>query len=334
MSESEFPTLREHGFTIGAKIGSGGFASVYLVKWDKYEDRQFVAKIISMNSQENQNMFASYITEIQTLKQLRHPNIINIYQYFRDTNYLYIILEYCPHGNLSMKVKEHGPLCYEELVQVARQMLEALDSCHKRGIAHMDIKPDNILLSEFEKVKLSDFGLAESLCDIGRCYKKNGTIYYSPPELFSSHPYDPKKADIWSLGITLFVLATGSLPWPRFDEKNNFVKYLLTNDIDYPNELDESIRALIDKMLSRESCYRPTASDLLKTSIFSPNHKKRCQLIQLKKSNSLKRHYQTSVFKTINTHRLECCRADSALFKINTFVLSPKSSAFNQKIFS
>ena len=202
-------TLTEHGYAIQNRLGRGGYASVYLVKSVKY-GCDFVAKVTRQKGDvpiEKEN-------EIRTLISLTHPNIISIYEYFADESYLYLILEYCSQGSLADLVHNHGPLHGEQLVSVCRKITEGLIACHDARIAHRDIKPANILLDQYGRPKLSDFGLSDFF-DKGSLLKSRaGSMAFLAPEVWTrAAGHDPFKADVWALGVTFYYLATGHLPW-------------------------------------------------------------------------------------------------------------------------
>ena len=205
-------TLSAHGFEFLHPIGKGGFASVVLVKSLRY-NCQFVAKI----SEKGQKSESDQDAEISNLMQLSHPHIIQMYEYFTDNLFLYIILEYCPGGSLSDIIKSHGPLKEENLIKSCYQIITALKHCHDNGIAHQDLKPANVLLDKNNRCKLADFGISSHVNKQVQVY--GGTRPYMAPELIVKSKHDPMKADLWALAVTFFELATGSLPWNASNEK-------------------------------------------------------------------------------------------------------------------
>jgi serine/threonine protein kinase len=124
-----------------------------------------------------------------------------------------MVLEYCPGGSLFDMISD-GPIPMARLWPLGKQVLDALIACHQHGIAHLDIKPQNILLDKFGRAKLCDFGLARRV-EIGRLTQQfKGSVAFLAPEILRKQHYDPFKADVWSLGVTFYVCASGHLPWP------------------------------------------------------------------------------------------------------------------------
>jgi serine/threonine protein kinase len=144
---------------------------------------------------------------------LHHPRIARLYDLFVDSLNYYILVEYCPRGALSGHIIASQRISEDRARVYFRDLLAAVQFMHRRGIAHRDIKPENILLDADGNVKLSDFGLSKSLGDERLTGTACGSPGYAAPELFSGRPYDPKKSDLWSCGVVLYVMVTGALPW-------------------------------------------------------------------------------------------------------------------------
>jgi serine/threonine protein kinase len=136
-----------------------------------------------------------------------------MYDSFVESKYRFIVLEYCPGGSLAEKLAA-GPLAREELFSACVQLISALRACHSVRVAHSDLKPQNILLNRQGRLKLADFGLANvHQGDLSSQFK--GSLAYIAPEVLRHELFDPFKADVWSLGVTFYVMATGKLPWPE-----------------------------------------------------------------------------------------------------------------------
>ncbi|EAY01946.1 CAMK family protein kinase [Trichomonas vaginalis G3] len=201
--------LSEHGYNIQSEIGWGTFSHCYLCVSQKYKIT-FVAKVIDIaNSLHKKSFEVSFYQELTTLTKLIHPNVINIYDSFSDNNYFVLILEYCPNGNLEEYIKKNSPIKESEILNFARQILEVLSYCHQNNICHHDIKPCNIFIDNFNRVKLADFGIAQIIQQHEKSIVYGGSIPYMPPEVFRKLPYNSFKADVWAFGVTLFQLVSG-----------------------------------------------------------------------------------------------------------------------------
>ena len=205
---SQIATLEEHGYEFLRQIGQGGFADVHLVRSRKY-NQQFAAKVTLINDE----MLSKQSSEIQMLMKLSHPNIIGLYAYFHDAAYLYIILDYCPNGSLA-DLMLNGKMLSQSLIQQCfRDITQALDACHKIGIAHRDIKPANILINSRNRFVLADFGLGVQITPGEQLSSTAGSLVFSPPEYFRKDYHCPFQSDIWSLGMVLFYISSGTIPY-------------------------------------------------------------------------------------------------------------------------
>lgn len=247
-------TLKKHGYLVRQKIGSGGFATVYLAHNTKY-DLDYAIKQIKLESVKKSNLY-----EIDSLVKLIHPGIITIFEHFQDEEYLYLVLEYCPNGALNDFISTSGPLSGNELVNLCLNIATALQYCHDNSIAHLDIKPANIFLDKYHRPKLADFGLSHHFKDDNlKSTFFSGSYFYQSPQIVARMPFNPFKADVWSLGCTFYYLCTGNLPF--HGEHKQKVKFLIENVIySFPPNVDERMITLIKKMLQPDENDRPQLS--------------------------------------------------------------------------
>lgn len=219
--------LYQHGYDDMKAIGDGGYSTIYKVRSRQYQE-DFVVKLIDLTLDESstQIMPTAFKTEIEALTHLDHPHVIRIFDHFATKTLLYIILEYCPGGSLKDVIDKKGCIPQQTLYDWCRQIINALYFCHQHGIAHRDVKPSNILIDKYSRAKLADFGLAQLYhtplysSETGQQNRKNlfsnifgGSLPYLAPEILSEKLYDPFKADVWSLGVTFYEMASGKLPW-------------------------------------------------------------------------------------------------------------------------
>lgn len=259
-------TLAKHNYELKDKIGSGGFASVYKCKNTRYNET-FCVKVIELPEDAKKSLSVSFDSEFQTLVKIIHPNIISIFDHFQSDHCLYLILEYCPNGSIAdLIAKNGGPIELPQLIDLFRQILQAISYIHSIGIAHRDIKPQNILLDMRNRPKLADFGLAEF-------YQANqkekgrfaGSLAYMAPELVLKKEFDPAAVDIWALGISFYQMSVGTLPWTS----NLIHQEISTGFVFIPNTLDAQVTALLRKMLQSEPGRRASANKLLELPIFN-----------------------------------------------------------------
>ncbi|XP_042203399.1 serine/threonine-protein kinase SIK3-like isoform X4 [Homarus americanus] len=195
-------------------IGKGNFAVVKLAT-HKVTQSKVAIKIIDKNKIDADNL-RKILREIDILKKLRHPYIIRLYQVMETERMIYLVTEYASCGELFDYVAAHGKMSEREARTKFMQIVAALRYCHKRGIVHRDLKAENLLLDKELNIKLADFGFSNFYTPGVLLSTWCGSPPYAAPELFEGKEYDGPKADVWSLGVILFVLVCGYLP---FDAK-------------------------------------------------------------------------------------------------------------------
>lgn len=203
--------------------------------------------------------------EIAILSGMNHPNILALYDTLKWGNFLIMVLEYCPYGDLLSAIMDGAfadPLAAK---LVFAQILSAVEYLHERGIAHGDIKPENILIGADGRPKLCDFGCSH-MTRTGGGNEKAGTLFYAAPELLADGEFDTQKADIWALGITYFAMLTGQFPFAAGNDAFTR-RQIIRRKFAWPLELDSDSRSLIETMLVPEED-RPTAQELFANEYF------------------------------------------------------------------
>ncbi|OHT10275.1 CAMK family protein kinase [Tritrichomonas foetus] len=249
-----------NGYTFEKLIGKGGFSRVFLVSFPKYKIK-FCAKVMPKSLMtDNQN-------DIDYLLNLEHPNIIRIYDQFIIGAMSYCIIEYCPGGNLHDVITDGKLKGKDKLLFFMQQILLGLEFCHENHVAHRDIKPANILIDRYGRPKLIDFGISVNI-EPGELLRDfSGSRPYCPPEVILAQPYDPYKADIWSLGVTFYIMVVGQLPWPKEPEK---VMNTAIEQAQYtiPRNVPPAIAKMISSMLQVDPEDRPTVKAILSNGLF------------------------------------------------------------------
>ena len=268
--------VQRHGYEMKEQIGRGQFGRAYRISSLKYAE-DFVLKFIPIR---NTRPIAEQKAEHEALIQFIHPNILSIYEVWEELNGIALITEYCTRGSYSDIIKENGPLPKHQFILVAKQLLSALQYLHKKGYSHNDIKPANILVDKYGRPKLADFGLC-ALSDGNKSETViRGTTLTMAPELFKRKPYNPFKSDIWSMGITLYIMAAGCNPWG--ENEKDVCLGAASGYIEYPNYLNKQIVGLLDKMLQQDPENRLEIEELLELPIFKSHQ----QAIGISKSKS------------------------------------------------
>ena len=258
-------SLEDHKYELLGQIGEGGQGSVFLVRSEKYQEL-FVAKRIPYKSSQ------SVTSEVEVLLNLQHPNIINMYEYWSDVDTLYVIFEYCPNGSLRDMIRSHGPLDSTQLWQVCKDVVAAVCFCHENGIVHRDIKPANLLIDKYNRVKLADFGLSATGESVAHAHQ--GSPAYMAPEKFTPHfKMDHFKCDVWSLGVTLFELGTGSLPW-SCASLPDMIAHIQMGLQRRPMDADYSFFKLLKQMMTVKPAQRISMFEVLKSEYFVEHEQK------------------------------------------------------------
>jgi serine/threonine-protein kinase len=205
-------------YEIVEKIGDGGMAVVYKAR-DKLLSRFVAIKILRKEYVFDQTFVENFRNESMAAGSLIHPNIVTIYDVGKDLDINYIVMEYVEGHALSDVIAAEAPLDYKRTISIGKQVASALDLAHRSGIIHRDVKPHNILITEDGTAKITDFGIAKAVSD-GTIISESGVImgsvhYFSPEQ--SRGQYVDEKTDIYSLGIVLYEMLTGRVP---FDADN------------------------------------------------------------------------------------------------------------------
>lgn len=212
---------KQNGYELKQKIGSGGFAVVYLAQSIKY-DIPVAIKSIEIDVRKRKQI--QYLNnELEALEKLKHEHVVQLYEHFLLDNAIHIVMEYCRKGNLGNVLRKNKQGFDEEYTRALFiQMSKAIHYVHSCGIAHRDLKLNNILLVNNYTCKVADFGLAV-VCfdeDNGVIYSKSycGTKPYMAPEILQKRftknlEHDPMKSDVWAMGVILFTLLVGQYPF-------------------------------------------------------------------------------------------------------------------------
>lgn len=201
-------------------LGSGSFAKVkrklHLVAEHIITKQKVAIKIIKRSVISEKHLLRKIQREIKILKNLHHPNIIKLYDVIHTEKEIFLVLEYVSGGELYSLI-EKGKLHEQDARKYFQQIISAISYCHKRRVAHRDIKPENLFLDEDMNLKIGDFGLSNITRD-GLFFKTAcGSPNYAAPEVIAGNKYCGPEADVWSIGVVLFAILAGYLP---FDENH------------------------------------------------------------------------------------------------------------------
>jgi serine/threonine protein kinase len=249
-------------------LGSGGMADVYLAH-DEVLNRDVALKILSRRCASDNGLVERFRSEARSAASLSHPNIVSIYDRgeTEDGTY-YIVMEYVPGGTLKECILRKGPLSPNMAAAVATQVAEALEEAHRNGVIHRDIKPQNILITDWGDVKVADFGIARAASSSTATETGwiMGTAHYVSPEQVGGEPVSPR-SDLYSLGVVLYEMLTGELPYDA-ESPIGIAMQHVEGRLRPPREVDpsipEGINAVAVRLLAKDPKDRhPDATSLL-----------------------------------------------------------------------
>ena len=205
--------ILDHRYELVEHIGGGGMADVYRAH-DQLLDRNVAVKILHAQFANDEEFIEKFRREAQGAAKLSHPNIVNIYDVGQENSRHYIVMEYVAGETLKERIQREGHLSIEESLRITREIAEGLEHAHANNLVHCDIKPHNILVTDANRVKVADFGIARAITSSTMTYSGTvvGSVHYFSPEQAKGSAISPK-SDVYSLGVVLYEMLTGSLPF-------------------------------------------------------------------------------------------------------------------------
>lgn len=230
------------------KIGTGGMSDVYRAK-DQKLNRYVAVKVLKQEFSENGNFVSKFIVEAQAAAGLMHPNIVNVYDVGEESGIHYIIMELVEGITLKKYIEKKARLSFKEAVSISIQVSMGIEAAHNNHIIHRDIKPQNIIISKEGKVKVTDFGIAKAATSNTVTSNVMGSVHYTSPEQ-ARGGYSDEKSDVYSLGITLFEMLTGRVPFDGDTTVAIAIKHIqepMPSPRDYISEIPVSVEQIVLK---------------------------------------------------------------------------------------
>ena len=241
-------TIIAERYEILGKIGTGGMADVYKAK-DHKLNRFVAVKVLKPEFREDTTFIRKFKSEAQAAAVLTHPNIVNVFDVGDDNGVYYIVMELIEGITLKEYISKKGKLSVKEATSIAIQVSMGLEAAHSHGIVHRDVKPQNIIISMDGKVKVTDFGIARAASSNTISSNVMGSVHYSSPEQVRGG-YSDEKSDIYSLGITMYEMVTGKVPFDGDTTVAIAIKHLQEEIVPpsvYAPELPHSLEQIILK---------------------------------------------------------------------------------------
>ncbi len=235
-------------YEILEKIGTGGMSDVYKAK-DHKLNRFVAVKVLKQEFSENANFVSKFRIEAQAAAGLMHPNIVNVYDVGEENGIYYIVMELVEGITLKKYIEKKARLSVKEAVSIAIQVSMGIESAHNNHIIHRDIKPQNIIISKEGKVKVTDFGIAKAATSNTITSNVMGSVHYTSPEQ-ARGGYSDEKSDIYSLGVTMFEMLTGRVPFNGETTVAIAIKHIqeeMPSPREYVSEIPVSVEQIVFK---------------------------------------------------------------------------------------
>lgn len=263
-------------YEILEKIGTGGMSDVYKSK-DHKLNRYVAVKVLKQEFSENANFVSKFQVEAQAAAGLAHPNVVNVYDVGEENDVYYIVMELVEGITLKKYIEKKARLSVKEAISIAIQVSMGIEAAHNNHIIHRDIKPQNIIISKEGKVKVTDFGIAKAATSNTITSNVMGSVHYTSPEQ-ARGGYSDEKSDIYSLGITMFEMLTGRVPFNGETTVAIAIKHIqepLPSPREYIPEIPVSVEQIVFKCCQKSPDRRyQTMADLvadLKQSLINPD---------------------------------------------------------------
>lgn len=253
-------TCVEEKYDIRNILAQGGFAQVYIAVHKK-TGTHVAIKQIPKQKFNDENEAERIKSEIRIHSNINHPFIVEVYEVIETEKFAYIVMELAKNGSLTNYLSANGHVIEREACRIFAQIVVAIRYLHtKCRIAHRDIKLDNILVDSHNNIRLSDFGLSRAFSSDKLFETLCGSLCYAAPEIMSGRKYD-FSADIWALGVCLYALVTGKMPFYDMNITKLGMKIVYTEP-DFPSDLSDNLSDLLSKLLAKDPKDRLTIEEI------------------------------------------------------------------------
>ncbi|KAL0266098.1 UNVERIFIED_CONTAM: hypothetical protein PYX00_011814 [Menopon gallinae] len=257
-------------YTVRSLLGRGAFAQCYLATIENGEE--YAIKVVKLSEIKNTKLREKLDSEISIHQSLNSPHIVKMYRSFRDSEFLYMVLEYCKNGGMDALLKRHKSFSEQQVRVFTTQILDALEYLHEaKQVVHRDLKLGNLFLDNNNNIKLGDFGLAAVIKEGQKKRTICGTPNYIAPEvLFDKDNGHSFEVDIWSLGVIIYTLLVGVPPFQKKDVKEIY-KMIEANSYIFPKDsnISQECKQLISSILTTNPMERPTLTELRRSRFLS-----------------------------------------------------------------
>ncbi|XP_060070661.1 uncharacterized protein LOC132550588 [Ylistrum balloti] len=256
-------SLQSYGYVFGETIGEGPRSKVKKAIHQRM-NKTVAIKIIKKNRYKKETLEKFVTREIRLNQNLQHPGLLDVYSVYSSNDCYYLVMEYAPNGDLLTFVNKLGRLSEPDARRIFKQILDTVNYLHTNGVCHRDIKCENILLDRFYNIKLTDFGFARMFPQDHFVGTSCGSYVYTAPEVLTASSYDAVLADIWSMGVCLYAILCGHLPFR--DDDLAVMRFAMQERLQFHKYVSRDCRELLRAMLSYVPRGRPSINKIMKTN--------------------------------------------------------------------
>jgi serine/threonine-protein kinase len=259
--------LLNNRYRLLQKVGSGGMAEVFRAR-DSMLERYVAIKVLRADYTENKSFQERFRQEARAAANLSHPNIVTVHDFGLDGGQLFIVMEHVPGSDLKTLLRQRGRFSIEEAIPLIVQACAGIGYAHRAGLVHCDVKPHNMLVTPDKRLKVTDFGIARALATIHPGERSNvvwGSPQYFSPEQAAGEPPSPA-SDVYSLGVVLYEILTGSLPFNATTPEELGRMHLDARPHpvhEYLPDIPPILEQIVEKVLSKEPSARYRTADQL-----------------------------------------------------------------------
>ncbi|PRP87212.1 MAP/microtubule affinity-regulating kinase 3-like [Planoprotostelium fungivorum] len=273
------------GYEMLKTVGKGSFCKVRQAIHTKTGEKVAIKCVEKQGNAEGDSTAQMIERELSIMKLLRHPNIITLYQVMETEDYIYIIMEYASNGEIMEYINTHGPLSEAQTKKFFFQLADAVHYMHSQNACHRDLKAANLLLDDNLNLKIIDFGFSHTYEQGGKFNTFCGSPSHVSPQLVQRQEYDGPAADVWSMGVVLYNIVCGTLPFEA-DSIIELFKKIVSADYTIPETVSPECRELIEKMLLVDPRERWTDEQILQCE-YLKGMKREEEVIQVTKGEEL-----------------------------------------------
>jgi 5'-AMP-activated protein kinase catalytic alpha subunit len=243
-------------YILGRDLGKGTFGEV-MVGTHQLTNEKVAIKVLEKDKIVDVHDVERVTREIHILKIVRHPTIVQLYEIIETEKELYLIMEYARGGELFEYIVNRKRVKERDACKFLHQILSGVDYLHKLGICHRDLKPENLLMDDFNNIKIVDFGLSNTYKPGESLNTACGSPCYAAPEMVAGKKYDGQAADMWSVGVIIYAMVCGFLPFED-PKTNKLYNKIINAEFNIPEFVSESCQELIRNVLSPDPKSRMT----------------------------------------------------------------------------